>query len=872
MNGDELRKSFLEFFKEKDHLIRPSAPLVPENDPTLLWINAGMAPFKPYFSGKATPPKSRMATSQKCIRTNDIKNVGKTARHQTFFEMLGNFSFGDYFKKEAIIWSWEFVTEVLNFDKDRLWITIYKNDDEAFDLWNNEVGVDEDRIVRMDKDENFWQHGTGPCGPCSEIHYDRGREYSNGEEDVIGGEGDRFLEIWNLVFTQYEYTDEGEYKQLPRKNIDTGMGLERVASILQGVDSNFETDLLKPIIDDIEEKTSFKYKSSEEVTMTYRVIADHIRAITMAISDGVLPANEGRGYVIRRLLRRAVRYGGKIGFQQPFLYKLVPVVNQIMSGGYPDLMKQEDQIQNIVKSEEKSFFETLEQGLDILQSMINELKEQDNQVLSGKKAFKLYDTYGFPLDLTREILEENNLKVDEDTFTEEMNKQKKRARKARDDFGFSGSKVKKVYREIKTKIKSVDFVGYRNLVIETDIEAIVKDEKEVDILKAGEEGEIILKRTPFYAESGGQVGDLGIIEDNCNLGQVINTYEKAELIVHKVKVEKGEFRINQFVKARVFEGRRKATARNHSCTHLLHKALKEVLGEHVNQSGSLVAPERLRFDFSHFSSLTEEEIEKVEYKVNKSIINNYSVETMETTIEKAKDMGAVALFGENYGEQVRVVKMGNYCIELCGGTHVSFTGEIGLFKIISESGVASGTRRIEGVTGFKALEYIKDRDKIIENIATSLSTDQDKILDRIRNLLEEKKNLERKIRSLKDRLSNYKVEELKTNIKEVEGISLLAEGLEEIDNDGLRKMVDKLKNDLESGIIVLGSKLEGKVIFVAAVTEDLIEKGFHAGNLIGKVAKITGGGGGGRPDMAQAGGSKTEKLEEALNQVENFIK
>ncbi|MFW5998184.1 MAG: alanine--tRNA ligase [Halanaerobiaceae bacterium] len=872
MNGNKLRNKFLEFFREKNHLIMPSAPLVPENDPTLLWINAGMAPFKPYFSGKVTPPSSRIATSQKCIRTNDIKNVGKTARHHTFFEMLGNFSFGDYFKEKAIIWSWEFVTEVLNLEEDRLWVTIYKDDDEAFNIWKNIVGVKEEKIVRMGKDENFWQHGTGPCGPCSELHYDRGEEYGNSSEDIIGGEGDRFLEIWNLVFTQYEYTDEGEYIQLPRKNIDTGMGLERVASILQGVDSNFETDLIKPIIEDLESKSSYEYKHDEEITMAYRLIADHIRGITMAISDGVLPENEGRGYIIRRLLRRAVRYGGKLGFNTPFLYKMVPVVNQIMGESYPKLYDNEEHIQKVVQSEEKRFFETLEQGLNILENMIAELKVNKKNILSGDKAFKLYDTYGFPLDLTREILEENDLEVDEDEFSKKMQEQKSRAREAREDFGFSGSKAEKIYRDIKDEIESTDFLGYRNLDIQTDIKAIIKDGERVDSLKEEETGEIILKRTPFYAESGGQVGDLGIIEDNCNLGQVVDTYDKAELIVHKVKVERGTFKQNQFVKAKVFAGRRKAAARNHSCTHLLHKALKEVLGEHVYQSGSLVSPERLRFDFSHFSSLTEEEIKKVEYKVNKSIINNYPVETMETTLEKAKDMGAVALFGDAYGQQVRVVKIGNYSIELCGGTHVSFTGEIGLFKIINESGVASGTRRIEAITGYKALDYINEKEQIIGDIAEKLSTDQENILQRLSNLLDEKKELEREIRSLKDRLSNYKLQELKNEIKKVNDINLLTAKFENMDNEGLRKIADKLKSNLDSAVIVLGSTVGDKVIFVSVVTEDLIEEGYHAGDLIGKVAEITGGGGGGRPDMAQAGGSKIEKLDEALNEVENFIK
>ncbi len=870
MTGDQLRKAFLKFFKEKDHLIMPSAPLVPKDDPTILWINAGMAPFKPYFNGELTPPSKRIATSQKCIRTNDIENVGKTDRHHTFFEMLGNFSFGDYFKKEAINWAWEFVTEVLKLDSERLWITIYKDDDQAFDIWRNDIGLSENRIVRMGKKENYWQIGTGPCGPCSEIHYDRGEEY--GPDDVVGEEGDRFLEIWNLVFTQYDYTEEGEYKPLPNKNIDTGMGFERVLSILQGVPSNFETDLFKPIIDHVVQETGINYKKNKEIIKAYRVIADHIRGITMAIFDGVLPSNEGRGYVIRRLIRRAVRFGSKLGYEKPFLYSLVPVVNEVMSGGYPDLVEQEEHIKEVIEAEEERFYRTLDQGLNILNEMILKLEENNKNTLSGKKAFKLYDTYGFPLDLTEDVLQEKGFTVDQDGFEMAMEKQKQRAREAREENSFNGSKDKKIYDDLKQEKGPVEFAGYRNTGIETYILGIIKDGQRINNLKNGQEGELILKRTPFYAESGGQVGDTGTITSDSGLAEVKNTNRKSKLITHQVEIKKGELRVNDGVKAEVYKDKRQATANNHSATHLLHKVLKEVLGDHVKQSGSLVSPEKLRFDFSHYSSLTFKELNKIEKLVNERIRKNYSVETLTTSLEKAKDMGAVALFDEKYGELVRIVKMGNYTIELCGGTHVDFTGEIGLFKIISENSVAAGIRRIEALTAGKALEFVQDEEKMINEIAAKVKSEPEKLVQKIDQLIEEKSELKGEITSLKEKLAGFRSHSLIEEIEEIKGIPLLTVELKGLDKQALLNLGDQIKNKINSGIIILASNQGNNVLFLAMITEDLVKEGYHAGKMVAEIAKITDGGGGGRPDMAQAGGSNVNKIQEALDEAKNIIR
>lgn len=872
MRGDELRQTYLDFFKTKDHLILPSAPLVPQDDPSLLWINAGMAPFKPYFDGRKEPPETRIATSQKCIRTNDIENVGRTNRHQTFFEMLGNFSFGDYFKEEAIVWAWEFVTEELGLEPAKLWITIYKDDEEAHDIWHDVVGLEEERIIRMGKEENFWQIGTGPCGPCSELHYDRGPEYGTSEEDVIGGEGDRYLEIWNLVFTQYNYTEDGEYLELPNKNIDTGMGLERVASILQGVESNFETDLLKPMIDYLVEDSGTPYKKNEKTKMAYRLIADHIRGVTMSIFDGVLPSNEGRGYVIRRLLRRAVRYGGELGYEEPFLYKMVPVVIDTMSGGYPRLEEKEDQIIKFVKAEEERFFKTLEQGLGILSEMIEELEEKGKKELSGQKAFRLYDTFGFPLDLTEDVLKEHDLTVDQDGFEKEMEKQKKRAREAREEVGFGSSKEDELLKELSDEITKTKFVGYKHMSNQAEILEILKEGEQVEKLSTGEEGQLILDSTPFYAESGGQIGDKGTIEKEGTKAVVKDTVTKLDFYLHHTEVQEGSLKVGDTITSDVYEDRRKATMRNHSATHLLHQSLRDVLGDHVSQSGSLVEPERFRFDFTHFSALTEDELEEIEYRVNEQILNNLNVKVEEMDIEKAKEKGAAALFTEKYGQKVRVIQMGNFSIELCGGTHVNKTGDIGLFKIVSESSIASGIRRIEAVTGFKALEYVNDREELLLKSADLLNADIKEIPEKIDKLKANIKELEKEVRSLKDQIAHSKSTDIIDQVKEVNGVNLLTHKLEDVDNNALRKMADKLQNNIESGIIVLASALEDKVLFVAKITSDLVDQGYNAGDIIGEVAQVAGGGGGGRPDMAQAGGSRVDKIDEALEKAEEIVR
>ncbi|MFW6034903.1 MAG: alanine--tRNA ligase [Halothermotrichaceae bacterium] len=871
MTGNELRKAYLDFFKEKEHLILDSAPLVPKNDPSILWINAGMAPFKPFFNGQKEPPCTKIATSQKCIRTNDIENVGKTDRHHTFFEMLGNFSFGDYFKEEAIKWGWEFVTDILKLDEDRLWITIYKDDEEAFDIWHNQIGVDKEKILRMGKKDNFWEIGTGPCGPCSEIHYDRGEEYGTSKEDVVGGEGDRYLEIWNLVFTQYDKTEGGEYLPLPSKNIDTGMGLERVASILQDVDSNFETDLLYPMIEFISNDTGIEYMKNSTIKTAFRVIADHVRGITMSIFDGAMPSNEGRGYVIRRILRRAVRYGKKLGYNQPFLYKIVPVVIETMREGYPELKEKEKHIKKIVKSEEERFLQTLDQGLDILNQMISDMKDNNQKKLSGKSAFKLYDTYGFPLDLTRDVLEEDGFAIDEKGFNQEMEKQRERARNAQDKVGFASPEEEKVYNNIKKNIDNIKFIGYDKYACQAEVLALIKNGEEVDTLIKGEKGEVILDTTPFYAESGGQVGDKGLLRIKDSLAHVFDTRKKADLVVHQVEIKEGKLSRNANIEAKVYSDIRKATARNHSATHLLHKALKEVLGEHVNQSGSLVEPDRLRFDFNHFSAVSREELNEIEDRVNKIILDNLNVDTIVTSPDKAKEIGATALFDEKYGEKVRVVTMGDYSKELCGGTHVRTTGEIGLLKVVNESSIAAGIRRIEAITGLEVLEFINKQDMIISKAADTLKTSSDRLVDRVNNLITKQKEMEREITSLKDRLANSKSDTLLTNIEKINGIPLLTAELQDIDNEGLRKLADQLKKDLDSAVIVLASNLKNKVLFVASITKDLVDKGYHAGKIIGKVARITGGGGGGRPDMAQAGGKDVSKIQQALDEAKNLL-
>ncbi|MBM7556052.1 alanine--tRNA ligase [Halanaerobacter jeridensis] len=870
MNSSEIRQHFLDFFASKDHKILPSAPLVPQDDPTLLWINAGMAPFKKYFDGSATPPKRRIATSQKCIRTNDIENVGKTARHQTFFEMLGNFSFGDYFKEEAIRWGYEFLKDELGLDESKFWISIYKDDDEAFKIWHEKIGVPKDRIVRMGKDENFWEIGTGPCGPCSEIHYDRGIEYGCDEGCELGCECDRYLEVWNLVFTQYNKTEDGEYLDLPQKNIDTGVGLERLASLLQDVESNFETDLFQPLINYITDNCDVEYGAEEQADIAVKVIADHIRSVTFAIGDGALPSNEGRGYVVRRLLRRAVRYAKELDLEIPFLHTIVPLVVEVMGEHYTKLEDKEEQIKKIVKQEEKRFQKTLAQGMNILEDIIAELKEKDVAEIPGQKVFTLYDTYGFPKELTAEIAAEHGFTIDESGFESAMQEQRQRAREAREDHDQGHSELE-LFKDIKDDVGEVDFVGYEEFELETEINSIVQDEEEVEKISEGDKARIVLDKTPFYAESGGQIGDQGIIKTETGQAQVLDTVEIAELTVHEVEVTGGQIKVASKVIAEINDRLRKATAKNHTATHLLHQALKDVLGDHVNQSGSSVTPERLRFDFSHFEAVTEEEVREIENRINHRVQENLEVNVDLMSLDEAKEKGAVALFGEKYGSQVRLVTVGDYSSELCGGTHIDATGEIGLFKIINESGVAAGTRRIEAVTGQSALNYVQQREDLISEAAAKLKGTPDELLDKIDNLQEEVKDLEKEITSLKDKLAAAQTNDLIGDTEEINGVNVILDSVEDLDAEGLRKMGDNLANQLDSGIVILGSKLPNKVLFVAKVTADLVDEGYQAGSIISEVAQVAGGGGGGRPDMAQAGGSKPEKLSAALDKAKEVI-
>lgn len=869
LSGTELREEFLKFFKGKGHLILPSAPLVPRNDPTLLWINAGMAPLKPYFDGRETPPRRRVATCQKCIRTNDIENVGRTTRHHTFFEMLGNFSFGDYFKEEAISWAWEFITEVLEFDPQRLWITIYRDDDEAFAIWKK-IGVPEEKIVRMGKKDNFWEIGTGPCGPCSEIHYDRG--YACGPDCKLGCDCDRWVEVWNLVFTQYDRTEDGDYLTLPQKNIDTGMGLERVASILQGVESNFDTDLFMPTINKVQEMSGKRYRGAEgRVKMAFRVIADHIRTITFAIADGALPSNEGTGYVIRRVLRRAVRFGKELDFNEPFLYLLVPAVIEAMGSAYPEIVKGQEHITRVIKREEERFYTTLDQGLEILESYLMEMEERGQSILSGSRAFKLYDTYGFPLDLTRDVAGERGFEVDEEGFNKALEAQRKRAREARKDEGEFGEK--EIYLQLRKEFGTTEFTGYDSLEEKAEVLAIIRNEQRVETLVAGEEGQVVLSVTPMYAEGGGQVGDRGWITAG-DVGvklRVKQTVKRAEIHLHQAEVMQGELRVGQKVLVSVDEDLRRPTMQNHSATHLLHWALREVLGEHVQQSGSLVEPGRLRFDFSHFQALSTEEIREIEDKVNEIILKDYPVVIEEMPLEEARKKGVIALFGEKYGDLVRVVEMGP-SKELCGGTHVKSVGRIGIFKIISEGGVAAGIRRIEAVTGKAALKLWRQQEKTLQEAGNLLKAEPREITRKIQNLQDEFKDLQQELESLKQKLAHRESANMLENVEIINGLHVIISAVQGMDTDGLRKMGDKLKAELGSGIILLASTSEKKVLLVAMVTDDLVKRGFHAGKLIGPVARVVGGGGGGRPGMAQAGGSSPEKLDKAFSKAREILK
>lgn len=865
---NEIREKFLSFFETKNHLRLRSASLVPEKDKSLLLINSGMAPLKPYFTGQETPPSKRATTCQKCIRTPDIERVGKTARHGTFFEMLGNFSFGDYFKDEAIAWAWEFCTKWLELPEDRLWVTIYQDDDEAFEIWNKKIGLSSERIVRMGKEDNFWEIGLGPCGPCSEIYFDRGEKYSCGKPTCkMGCDCDRYIEFWNLVFTQFDRDEEGNYNKLAHPNIDTGMGLERMSAIMQEVDNIFEVDTIKYTLDYICSLAGVEYGLDEKKDVSIRVITDHIRSVTFLISDGVLPSNEGRGYVLRRLLRRGARHGKLLGLKGAFLSKVSKTVIEIYQNAYPELKEKEEFIENIINIEEERFEETLEQGLEKLQEYIDLMGDSDT--LSGEAAFKLYDTYGFPLDLTKDVLEEQGLKVDELSFAKEMELQRERARTARGDNEAEGWK-EDVYSKLDKNI-STDFVGYDNLTFHSIIKAIIADNTIVNKCTEGMDVSVILSETPFYAESGGQAADTGMIEGDGFKLQV-NDCKKVVggRFAHYCTVLSGEASLGDSCIALVDKKKRMATARNHSVTHLLHKALRNVLGTHVEQAGSLVEKDRFRFDFSHFKAMTQEELVKVEREVNSVIWRGMDITVTESTIDEAKKMGAMALFGEKYGEIVRVVKMGDYSTELCGGTHMRNTSQIGMFKIISEGGIAAGVRRIEGITGEALYEYLIDKENLIINACAKLKTNEEELLRKIEHTLKDTKEMEKEIQSLKNKIAEGSLDDYLAKAKEVKNIKYVMIDAGSSSLEDMRSLGDKLKDKLENGLAVLYSKGSDKTTILAMASKAAVSSGIHAGNIIKEITKIGNGSGGGRPDMAQGGikdNDKLGKIKETLPSV-----
>ena len=868
---NELRQMFLDFFESKGHLVMNSFSLVPQNDNSLLLINAGMAPLKPYFTGAEIPPRTRVATCQKCIRTGDIENVGKTARHGTFFEMLGNFSFGDYFKHEAIAWSWEFLTKVVGLDENRLYPSVYEEDDEAFDIWNKEIGVPADRIFRFGKEDNFWEHGAGPCGPCSEIYYDRGEKYGCGKPGcTVGCDCDRYMEVWNNVFTQFENDGEGHYETLKQKNIDTGMGLERLAVVVQDVDSIFDVDTLCALRNKVCEVAGKTYGVNHEDDVSIRLITDHMRSATFLISDGVMPTNEGRGYVLRRLIRRAARHGRLLGIEGPFLEKLSETVIEGSKDGYPELEEKKTFILNVLHNEESQFNKTIDQGLKILADLEAEMKEAGKSVLGGSDAFRLYDTYGFPIDLTKEILEEKGYTIDEDGFKEEMEVQRKRARESRAVSNYMGADAT-VYDEIDRNI-TTEFDGYDKLEAASKITVLTTDTEIVDSLMEGQKGTIFVEKTPFYATMGGQEGDTGVITTANGVFRVEDTIKlRGGKYGHVGVMESGMISNGDEVTLKVDEQERKDTCKNHSATHLLQKALKTVLGAHVEQKGSLVNPTRLRFDFAHFQAMTPEEIAETEALVNKEIQAALPVTTQIMGIEEAKKTGAMALFGEKYGDEVRVVSMGDFSVELCGGTHVANTANITLFKIVSEAGVAAGVRRIEALTGNNVIEYYRQMEENLHTIAKTLKTSPAEITEKITHLQKEVKELQSENESLKSKMAQDSLGNVMDQVVEVKGVKVLASAVDGVDMNGLRDLGDQLKEKLGEGVVVLASAKDGKVSLLAMATQGAMDKGAHAGNLIKAAAAIVGGGGGGRPNMAQAGGKNPDKIPEAIAKVAELV-
>ena len=874
MKSSEIRRSFLNYFAERDHRIVSSSSLVPRNDPSLLFTNAGMVQFKGVFLSEEVRDYHRAVTSQKCVRAggkhNDLENVGKTARHHTFFEMLGNFSFGDYFKKEAIDMGWDLLIREWGLPKAQMWTTIYLDDDEAFHLWRK-IGIPEERIVRLGKRDNFWAMGeTGPCGPCSEIVIDQGREVGCGRPDCrVGCECDRFLELWNLVFMQFNRDADGTLHPLAKPSIDTGMGLERISAILQGTTSNYETDLFKPIFEEMESISHIPYGRDARADVSMRVIADHSRAATFLISDGVLPANEGRGYVLRRIMRRAMRYGKMLGIHGPFLYRTSLKVVDLMKDAFPELRETENFVSKVIQNEEERFSETLDSGLKILREEMERLRKEGRKTLSGEVAFRLYDTFGFPLDLTADMLQEEGLGLDEEGFRAQMEGQRQKSKQAWQ--GIGEGRTKEIYRRLSSEGVKVVFRGFEETQCDSTILAIIKGDQTVSSAEEGEEAEIITKETPFYGEAGGQVGDQGVIyQENFSL-EVKDTLKPLEdLIVHQVKVKRGRAKEGMEATLRVDQDRRRAIALNHTATHLLQAALREVLGDHVHQAGSLVAPDRLRFDFTHFAPIEREDLDRIEALVNRKIRDNAKLETKIMLVEEALQTGAMALFGEKYGERVRVVKVSDFSVELCGGTHSARTGDISLFKIVNETGVAAGVRRIEALTGEGAYRFVKEEERELQTLAMALKASPGELSSRLERLLQREKELEREIESLSGRLAHQEILDLLGFTKEVKGVTVLSARVDGKDLKRMREFVDQLKERMGSGIILLGGRNQEKVSLIVGVTRDLVGR-FNANDLIKKIALRVGGTGGGRPDFAQAGGTEPEKLDEALKAIDDLI-
>ena len=866
----EIRRRFLNFFESKGHLVHPSYSLIPKDDKSLLLIGAGMAPLKKYFTQEATPPASRMTTSQKCVRTGDIDNVGKTLRHLTFFEMLGNFSFGDYFKEEAITWAWEFLTEVMGLDKDRLWVSVYKDDDQAFNIWKDKVGLPEERIVRLGKEDNFWELEVGPSGPCSEIHYDKGVEFGCGDPNCKPGcDCDRFLEVWNLVFTQFDKDANGNYNPLPHPNIDTGMGLERIACVMENVESVYDISTIRKIITEVERLSGKKYDVEEKTNTSMRIIADHTRAMTFLISDGVVPSNEGRGYVLRKLMRRAVRHGMLLGIKDMFLVEIINKFIDDWKEAYPELDENRRIILEVVQTEEERFKRTIFTGSELLDAKMEELKSQNKTEMSGADVFELYDTYGFPAEITEEILSENKLTYNKEEFDAAMEEQKTRAREAIDksDSGWKKDGNDEIFKDL-----SNDFSGYSEVEGDTEITNIFMDDKKVDSIKAGEKALVVLANTPFYGESGGQVGDVGTLTGDGFAMDVIDTQKtKGGLFLHSVKVTEGSAKVGAKVFAKIDNFRREDIRRNHSATHLLHAALRQVLGTHVHQAGSLVEADRLRFDFSHYQAMTEEEIAKVERIVNEKVLEAIPVVTEEKSLKEAKEEGVMGLFESKYGEIVRVLKMGKFSMELCGGTHVKNTSEIGLFKIVMETGTAAGVRRIEAITGHAAYQYVLDNEKLIEDIAGKLKANPADILQKTEDLVGENRELKKEVESLKAELLAGAAGDLESKIVDYQGHRLLAATFEDVDANELRSISDEMKGKFDDILLILGAKNGDKVNLLVSTTQKLVKEGVNSGQIVKKIAQALGGNGGGKPDMAMAGAKDVDKLESVFADITSYL-